>query len=379
MPRLVAVVAHGGPAFRDALTSVWADGDAVVPVDPRLPGPARRILLASLRPTRLVDPADPDGDTTIDRRAPDVENGDALVVPTSGTTATPKGVVLTHAALAAQARAVHLRLGIDRGDRWLACLPLAHIGGLGVVVRAVLDGVEVEVHGRFDADAVRAARDAGATLTSLVPTALDRVGAEGFRWVLLGGAADPAPTRPGNVVRTWGATETGGGVVFVGSPLDGVEVAERDGELHVRAAGLARGYRSDDGGVEPLLGPGDGWWASGDGGSVAPDGTVTVHGRLDDVIVTGGEKVWPTAVEAAIRRTVAVAEVAVAGRPDRDWGERVEAWVVPLDAGPAPTLDQLRAGVREELPAWCAPRAVHVVADLPRTASGKVRRAELRA
>ena len=373
--RLVAVVAQGGTAFVDALRAAWDAGDAVAPIDPRLPAPARAAVLDALRPAVVLDPLDP-GRTMTGAAAPDVDDGDALVIPTSGTTGPPKGVVLTHAALAAQAAAVHRHLGVGAGDRWLACLPLAHVGGLGVVVRALVDGVDLEVHDRFDAAAVADARDRGASLVSLVPTALDRVGAAGFRWVVLGGSADPVADRPANVVRTWGMTETGGGVVYGGRPLPGVEVTVVGDELHLRTPGVARGYRRSDGGVDRLPGR-DGWYATGDAGSVAADGTVTVHGRLDDVIVTGGEKVWPDAVEAVLRRDPAVAEVAVAGRPDPEWGERVEAWVVPAPGAAAPGLDALRDRVRAELPAWCAPRAVQVVDALPRTPLGKVRRRDL--
>lgn len=411
MGRLVAVVAEGGPGFVAALRRAWDDGDAVLPVDPRLPAPARDHLLAALRPATLVDPGG--AEVVLDVGAPPTEDGDALVVATSGTTGTPKGVVLTHAAVAAHAAAVHARLGVTAGDRWLACLPLAHVGGLGVVTRALVAGIGLDLLPRFDAAAVAAARDRGATLTSLVPTALDRVGSEGWRWVVLGGSADTVPTRPANVVRTWGLTETGGGVVYDGAPLPGVQVAAVDGELWVRSPTLLRGYRRPDGTVEdparplpdeipparasggpPASDPSadrpsapvthatgrqvpGGWLPTGDGGEVGDDGTVTVHGRRGDMIVTGGENVWPGAVEAVLRRHRGVAEVAVAGRPDPEWGQRVEAWVVPSDPASAPTLGALRAAVADELAPWAAPRALHLVAALPRTALGKVRRTAL--
>jgi O-succinylbenzoic acid--CoA ligase len=383
--RLVAVVARGTDAFVTTLRRTWDDGDAVLPVDPRLPVPARRALLGALRPAALVDPIDGAAGDVLedDPGAPPVEVGDALVVPTSGTTGEPKGVVLTHAALVAQAGAVHSRLGAGSDDRWLACLPLAHIGGLGVVVRALVGEVGLVVQDGFDAAAVVAARDAGATLTSLVPTALDRVGADGFRWVVLGGSTDTVAERPANVVRTWGLTETGGGVVYDGVPLPGVEVAALDGELWVRAAGLARGVRSATGEVTDLrrTRPGrpddGGWLPTGDAGEVRPDGTVVVHGRIGDMIVTGGENVWPTVVEAALATHPSVAEVAVAGRPDPEWGQVVVAWVVARPDGGAPPLEELRDHVKATLPAWCAPRALEVVDALPRTSLGKVRRGAL--
>jgi O-succinylbenzoic acid--CoA ligase len=380
--RLVAVVARGTDAFVDVLRRTWEQGDAVLPVDPRLPSPAVDDLLSTMRPAALVDPGEPGGTPVVlDPAAPPTGEDDALVIPTSGSTGAPKAVVHTHAGLAAQARAVHSRLGVTGADRWLACLPLAHVGGLGVVVRALVEGVDLVLQDGFDAAAVVAARDAGATLTALVPTALDRVGSEGFRWVVLGGSADTVPDRPANVVRTWGLTETGGGVVYDGVPLPGVEVATVDGELWVRSAGLARGLRTPDGSVRDLRRPrpdqppGDGLWLpTGDAGQVAADGTVTVHGRLGDMIVTGGENVWPEAVETALLRHPAVAEVAVTGRLDDVWGQVVVAWVVPAQGSSPPALDDLRATVKATLPAWCAPRALEVVPALPRTSLGKVRR-----
>lgn len=378
---LVAVVAHGGPGFVDALQRSWDEGDAVLPVDPRLPEPARHRLLATLRPAALVTPMGSACTTeTLDHGRAEVGGDDAVVVPTSGTTGEPKGVVLTHDAVAAHARMVHAHLGATRADRWLACLPLAHIGGLGVVVRAVIDGIGLEVHPGFEEGAVRTARDQGATLTSLVPTALDRLGAEGFRWVVLGGSADTVVERPANVVRTWGLTETGGGIVYDGRPLPGVEVRTVDGELWVRSLTLARGVRRADATIGELRralrddSTSTGWLATGDGGDVAADGTVTVHGRRDDMIVTGGENVWPDAVEAVLRLDPALAEVAVAGWPDPEWGQRVVAWAVPRDGVPPPSLDEVRGRVRDALPAWCAPRELRVVTALPRTPLGKVRR-----
>ncbi len=384
MGALVAVAARGGPGFVEVLERTWDDGDAVLPLDPRLPLPVLRRLVTVLQPVDVESLG-----TSIDRSLLDgidglrTTPGDALVVPTSGTTGEPKGIVLTHDALAAHAAAVHGHLGVTREDRWLACLPLAHVGGLGVVVRALIDGIGLEVLRGFDAGAVTTARHHGATLTSLVPTALDRVGAEGWRWVVLGGSADTVAERPANVVRTWGLTETGGGVVYDGRPLPGVEVAEVEGQLWVRSPTLARGVRRADGTVRDLRRPrpddptSTGWLATGDAGAVASDGTVSVRGRTDDMVVTGGENVWPDAVEAVLRPLPAVVEVAVAGRPDQEWGQRVVAWVVPSPHRPVPTLDDLRAEVREHLPAYAAPRELRLVEALPRTPLGKVRRADL--
>ena len=369
MPDLVAIDLPGGPAFVAALRKVWDAGDAALPVDQRLPEPARRHLFERLGPHEVIGP---DGARTATGTGGEpVEPGDALVVATSGTTGEPRGVVLSHAAVEAHARGVHEVLSVDAAaDRWLACLPLAHVGGLGVVTRALVTGTPLDVLPGFDLAAVRAAADRGATLVSLVPTALDRVGAERFRWVVLGGSADPVD-RPANVVRTYGLTETGGGVVYdPGGPLPGVEVRVVGGEIELRGPMLLRAYRS---GEDPRSA--DGWLATGDLGELDPDGRLRVFGRRGDLIVTGGENVWPEAVEAVLRTHPAVDEVAVAGRPDPEWGARVVAYVVPADA--APELDELRAHVKASLPAFAAPRELVLVGSLPRTALGKVRRSAL--
>jgi O-succinylbenzoic acid--CoA ligase len=363
--RLVALDLPGGPGFVDELRRAWDDGDAVLPVDGRLPAPAREAVLDALAPGVVVDPSgrhDRPGGRPVD-------DGDAVVTATSGTTGVPKGVVHTHAALAAKARAVSAALAVDPAtDRWLCCLPLAHVGGLDVVTRALLTGTPVEVHPGFDVDAVLDAARRGATLTSLVPTALARLPTNPFRVVLVGGSAPP-PDRPASVVATYGLTESFGGVVFEGWPLDGIEVRVADGgEIHLRGPALLRCYRD---GRDPK--DADGWFATGDLGAVGSDGRLTVEGRRDELIVSGGENVWPEPVERILSEHPDVAEVAVVGRPHAEWGQQVTAVVVPSDRG-TPDLAELRAMVRDRLGAFAAPGALELVDSLPKTALGKVRR-----
>jgi O-succinylbenzoic acid--CoA ligase len=365
MARLVALALPGGPGFVEALRRAWDAGDAVLPVDLRLPPPARAALLAALRPAVLVTPA---GVEDLPDALP-VQPGDALVVATSGTTGEPKGAVLTHDAVRASAVASSDALAVDPStDRWLACLPLAHVGGLGVVTRALCTGTPLEVHDRFDPAAVVDAADRGATLVSLVATALARIDPSRFRRILLGGG--PAPEdRPPNAVTTYGMTETGSGIVYDGRPLQGVQLRVVDGELHVRCPMLLRAYRD---GTDPK--DADGWFPTGDLGAVGPDGTVQVFGRRSELIITGGENVWPAAVERVLAEVPGVADVAVVGRPDPEWGRRVTALVVPTDPAAPPTLEDLRAAVKAVLPAHAAPRSLELVDAIPRTALGKIRR-----
>ena len=134
---------------------------------------------------------------------------------------------------------------------------------------------------------------------------------------------------------------------------------------------LLRCYRD---GVDPKLS--GSWLSTGDVGELTDDGRLVVHGRRGDLIITGGENVWPEPVERVLAAVVGVADVAIAARDDPEWGQRVVAFVVPDSSGP-PTLDALRSAVKEALSAHAAPRELVLVDEIPRTALGKVRRAAL--
>ena len=358
--RLVALDLPGGPAFVDVLRAVWDRGDAALPVDQRLPPRARAALLDAMGPSSVIDA---NGEETTLAGGHPIDLGDALVVATSGTTGAPKGVVLTHDAVAASAVASTARLGTLAGDHWLACLPLSHVGGLSVVTRALHMNTPLTVLPGFDIDAVERS---GATLVSLVSTALHRVDASRFRKILLGGAKPPSGL-PSNVVTTYGMTETGSGVVYDGVPLDDVELRISAGEVRIRCPMMFRGYRDD---TSTLV---DGWFATGDAGHLDNDGRLVVEGRIGELIITGGENVWPQAVEAVLAEHPAVRDVAVAGRPDAEWGEAVVAYVVA--GGDPPSLDELRDHVKASMPAFNAPRAIVLVEEVPRTALGKIVRA----
>lgn len=362
--RLVALDLPGGQPFVDALRRAWDDGDAVFPLDRRLPKPAQEAVLDRMGVAEVVTAS---GSAERTGGVP-VERGDALVVATSGSTGEPKGVVLTHDAVAASAEATSRRLGVTADDHWLACLPLAHVGGLSVVTRALHTGAALSFVDPFDAAAVDGSP---ATLVSLVPTALRRIDPSRFRLIVLGGARPPAD-RPANTVTTYGMTETGSGVVYDRVPLDGVEVRVVDGEIQLRCPMLLRCYRD---GHDPRTS--DGWFPTGDLGAIDPDGRISVHGRAGDLIITGGENVWPEPVEAILAEHDAVADVAVAGVPDDEWGQLVTAYVVPADPRHPPSLESLRQLVKERLPAFHAPRRVVLMERLPRTTLGKPMRTGL--
>lgn len=365
--RLVALDLPGGPEFVRALQRAWDAGDAVAPIDQRLPPPMRDALVKELAPTVIVGA---DGSEQVLAGGRPVETDDALVIATSGTTGAPRGVVLTMNAVHTAALASSQRLDVTTDDHWLACLPLAHIGGLSVVTRALITGTALTVIDGFDAETVNAS---DASLVSLVAAVLDRIDTERFRIILLGGGPAPAQ-RPANAVVTYGMTETCGGIVYDGRPLDGVELRVSDtGEIQVRSATLLRCYRTAAGDSAPQLDTG--WFATGDIGTLDETGRLHVVGRAAEVINTGGEKVWPRAVEAVLATHPGVADVAVAGRDDPRWGQAVVAYVVARD--PAPTLDEVRAHVKAQLPAYCAPHHLVIVAAIPRTNLGKIARHRL--
>jgi O-succinylbenzoic acid--CoA ligase len=360
-------------------------GPAILPVDASLPAARVRQLLDAFQPGTVTD-ADCEASTR--SGSPGAASDTAVIIGTSGSTGEPKGVELSAAALTHSARASLARAGARPGERWLACLPAAHVAGLQVLVRSLIGATAPVAAAQATARAVGEAADAGCAHVSIVPTQLVRLlGEPGgaaalarYRCVLVGGAAAGAAVlgaaRAAGVraVTTYGMSETCGGCVYDGVPLDGVTVRTgADGRLRVSGPVLMNRYHGrPDLTAAALAGSpgGDREFVTSDLGVVA-GGVVTVRGRADDVINTGGHKVVPGEVAAALSDCPGVREVVVVGRPDQEWGERVTAVVVPADPAEPPGLELLRTHVSARLPRYACPSEVVLTEAIPVLPSGK--------
>lgn len=284
-------------------------------------------------------------------------------------------MVLTDEAVLASARATSTRLGVDpASDHWLCALPLNHVGGLSVALRAMLTETPLTLLERFDIEQFNRALSLGATLTSLVPTTLARLGSERagrFRKILLGGSAMPHDLAT-NIVTTYGMTETGSGVVYDGIALSKVEIKiEHDGEIALRCPMALRCYRDGTEALDAL-----GFFHTGDIGELDTLGSLHIFGRSSELIITGGENVWPVALEQLLVSSPGVEEIGVIGIKDDEWGERVVGVVVP-SPGRLPELDSLNERVRAEIGPWAILKELRLVEALPRTAIGKLDRRAL--
>jgi len=361
-------------------------GPAILPVDAGLPASQVAALLEALAPDEVVV-----GGERTARSGRGVGAGTAVIIGTSGSTGTPKGVELSASALLASARASMARLGARPGERWLACLPVTHVAGLQVLVRSLQSGTDPVVAQVGEAAAVAASH------VSIVPTQLARLmdSAEGraalagFSSVLVGGAAasaallDRARAAGARVVTTYGMSETCGGCVYDGVPLDGVSVrADADGRLRISGPVLMNGYYGQPELTASVLADdvvsGTREYVTSDLGSVDDAGRVVVRGRADDVINTGGHKVVPGEVAAVLSTCPGVKDVVVVGRPDPEWGERVIAVIVPEDQEYPPTLELLRIHVRAALPRYACPSEVVLAEVIPVLSNGKPDLARLR-
>ncbi|GAA3524243.1 o-succinylbenzoate--CoA ligase [Aeromicrobium panaciterrae] len=314
------------------------------------------------------------------------DGGEPIVVRTSGSTGDAKDVVLSHAAVMASARAALDRLGGPA--QWLSAIPASGVGGLQVLVRSIVAGIEpVFADEHADLPAAIAAMAGERRYASLVPTQLHRLADDlsvlaGFDAVLIGGAATPgdllARARDAGVaiVRTYGMSETCGGCVYDGSPLDGVRMrVDADQQVHLAGPMLFDGY----GDPEMPTGIVDGWFATSDLGEIE-DGRLRITGRSHDVIISGGVNIALPAVTEALRRHEGVGDAIAVGVPDDEWGARVVAYLVPADAVclDGLRLDEVRDAVEAMgLPRTWAPREVVLVDELPLLPGGKIDRKAL--
>lgn len=312
--------------------------------------------------------------------------GDPIVVRTSGSTGNAKDVVLSHAAVMASAHAALDRLGGP--GQWLSAIPATGVGGLQVLVRSIVAGIEpVFADEHADLAAAISAMAGDRRYASLVPTQLHRLADDlsalsSLDAVLIGGAATPAALLDRardagvRVIRTYGMSETCGGCVYDGVPLDGVRMRiDVDHQVHLAGPVLFDGYGD---GANPTV---DGWFATDDLGEIDDGGRLRITGRRDDVVISGGVNIALPAVTEVLRRCDGVGDAVAVGVPDDEWGSRVVAYLVPADAVclDGLRLDEVRDAVEAAgLPRTWAPREVVLVDALPLLPGGKVDRQALR-
>jgi O-succinylbenzoic acid--CoA ligase len=418
----VAVLSENSPALVEAIHAVPRAGAILVPLNARLAPPELAWQLRNCSPTLLLCSA------ALEAPAREAASASGLPAPvplgtlastgkvelvdahppgavhsiiyTSGTTGRPKGAMLTFANFWASAAASAFNLGVQPGDRWLACLPLFHVGGLSIALRSAIYGTTMLLHPRFDEQAANhALRGEGATLASLVATMLQRMldaddlpYPASVRAVLAGGGPVPLPileralARGLPVVQTYGLTEAASQVATL-APADAVRHAGsagqplvatglrvdappgEPGEILVSGPTVTPGYWGDPAATAAALV--DGWFRTGDVGRLDPDGYLYVLDRREDLIVSGGENVYPAEVEAVLLGYPGIRQAAVVGLPDARWGQVVAAAVVAEPGFDAAALD---SWLRSRLAGYKVPRVIRCVESLPMTASGKAQR-----
>ena len=374
----VALALPAGAAFAEALHGCMRLGAIAVPVDLRLAAAERAV-----RTERCVAVLEAPLEGAQDPGAALAGHHDldavAIVVHTSGTTSAARPVALTYGNWLWSALGSAVALGLDPAERWLCALPLAHVGGLSILMRSAIYATTAVVHDGFDAQAVVDELDgAGATLVSVVPTTLARLLDAGLRdppalRAALVGGGPIAPALLGRAaaagvptVATYGLTEacsqvtTGGPALF----CTRLQIAT-GGEILVAGPTVAPGARAPDG-----------WLHTGDLGALDDEGNLTVVGRVADTIITGGENVAPAEVEAVLASHPAIAEVAVHGAADEHWGERIVATVV-LRPDATATARELAGYCGNQLARYKVPRVFRFVPELPKTHTGKLLRRDL--
>jgi O-succinylbenzoic acid--CoA ligase len=334
---------------------------------------------------------------------------------TSGTTGKPKGVIITYGMQWWNASSSALNLGHSPDDRWLACLPLFHIGGLSILMRSVIYGISVILLDKFDEQAVnQAIQQDSVTIVSVVAvmlqrmlTALSKQGQKThypatLRCVLLGGGPAPRPLLEQcaqlniPVAQTYGLTESCSQAVTLapsdalrklgsaGRPLLPVQIQIRQenqparageaGVIYLQGPTITPGYADrPDATAEAFQ---DGWFCTGDLGYLDADGYLYVLDRRSDLIISGGENVYPAEIESVLLAHPAVAEAGVCGQTDPHWGQVAIAFI-KTHPGQATEAAEILAYAQQRLARYKVPRAIYFVAELPRNSSGKLLRREL--
>jgi O-succinylbenzoic acid--CoA ligase len=360
----IAIDVQDSFEFALALHSCLVAGVAAVPIDLRL-GQAEQAARRAAAEIRA--------------KADDV----ATVMHTSGTMSEPKPVELTYGNWLASAVGSAVAVGLDPAERWLCPMPVTHVGGLSILIRSLIYATTAVLHERFDTEAVVSElmdADRRITMVSLVPTMLARLLDHGLedpptlRWALLGGAPIASALRERAagagvpVAPTYGMTEGCSQLFTFGFPLPGVDFMLHGPEQEI----VVRG---------PMVAPGalgrEGWLHTGDLGRTDERGRLEIVGRRSDTIITGGENVSPQEVEAVLQAHPGVADTAVVGRSDPEWGQALVALVVPRD-GEHLDVEELRGHCRSRLAAFKVPKRFELVGGLPRTLSGKLLRRQIR-
>ncbi|HEY8075535.1 MAG TPA: AMP-binding protein [Labilithrix sp.] len=391
----------------ETLVVLWAAFEAGVPVvlvHPRATAEERARLPASVGAERVIDEtftldALPDAPAFVP--SPIDDEAALAIVFTSGTSGTPKGVHLSRRALRAATHASEQNLGWEDDDRWLLCMPIAHVGGMSVLLRCLAARKPVVLApwtGKDGPllDAIAAHR---VSILSLVPTMLVRIleSRPDYRFpphvraILLGGdATQPglraeAMRRGAPILTTYGLSEACAQVATqsprdsdrgddVGRPLAGVELRIHDGEIQVRGPTLMSGYVPRDRWPSPFAS--GGWFPTGDLGELDAHGRLHVRGRRTDRIITGGENVDPLEVERALTEMPGVAAACVFGVADERWGQRVAVAIVPRDPASPPALEAVADHLDRTLATFKRPRAAVICAAFELNATGKVDRAK---
>jgi O-succinylbenzoic acid--CoA ligase len=372
-----------GDATLIALASAILAGCPFLPLDPLAPKAKTKALMSKAGVGWIVADSSP---------CP------LLIIGTSGSTGEPKGVMLSEANIAAAVIGSRQRLGLAPGDVWLGCLPLFHIGGLSIFFRCLEAGATMLLHDEFNPEQILSdIAEKQVTHLSLVPAMLAKLvelgqaPAASLRILLVGGAAlSPELAKRARalgwpIIPTYGMTETASQAATlypmpedwqageVGQPLPGLEIGlDEQGRVKLRGPSLMLGY------VNPEHRPGDGldgegWFITNDLGHIAKDGSLTVLGRADDMLISGGKNIHPLEIEPHLAACPGVSELALTGRPDPVWGDLL----VAVYAGAARPEEVLHWG-RERLEGPYRPREAVRVSALPRNRIGKLDREKLR-